>query len=159
GDVLVAPITDPDWEPVMKRVAAIVTDHGGRTAHAAIISREFGIPCVVGTGNGTSVLQDGQPVTVVCSEGPEGRVYPGKLAFETRRVDASTFAKTRTPIMLIVGDPERAFAHAALPSSGVGLARLEFIINNHRRAPHGARPLPALPGRGDRGRDRAPDRR
>jgi pyruvate,water dikinase len=131
GDVLVAPITDPDWEPVMKRVAAIVTDHGGRTAHAAIISREFGIPCVVGTGNGTSVLQDGQPVTVVCSEGPEGRVYPGKLAFETRRVDASSFAKTRTPIMLIVGDPERAFAHAALPSSGVGLARLEFIINNH----------------------------
>jgi pyruvate,water dikinase len=130
GDVLVAPLTDPDWEPVMKRVAAIVTDHGGRTAHAAIISREFGIPCVVGTGNGTTTLKDGQPVTVSCAEGPEGRVYSGKLAFEVSKVDASSFARTETPIMLIVGDPERAFTHAAIPNAGVGLARLEFIITN-----------------------------
>jgi pyruvate,water dikinase len=130
GDVLVAPLTDPDWEPVMRRVSAIVTDHGGRTAHAAIISREFGIPCVVGTGTGTTTLKDGQLVTVVCSEGPEGHVYPGKLAFEATRVDAATFARPETPIMLIVGDPDRAFAHSAIPNAGVGLARLEFIITN-----------------------------
>lgn len=130
GDVLVAPLTDPDWEPVMKRVAAIVTDHGGRTAHAAIISREFGIPCVVGTGNATTTLEDGQPVTVSCAEGPEGSVYAGKLAFETTKVDVSSLEPIGTPIMLIVGDPERAFAHAALPNAGVGLARLEFIITN-----------------------------
>jgi pyruvate,water dikinase len=130
GDVLVAPITDPDWEPVMKRVAAIVTDHGGRTAHAAIISREFGIPCVVGTGNATTTLEVGQPVTVSCAEGPEGRVYAGRLAFETTKVDASTLEPTATPIMLIVGDPDRAFAHSAIPNAGVGLARLEFIIAN-----------------------------
>ncbi len=128
--MLVAPLTDPDWEPVMKRVAAIVTDHGGRTAHAAIISREFGIPCVVGTGNATTTLEDGQPVTVSCAEGPEGSVYAGKLAFETTKVDVSSLEPIGTPIMLIVGDPERAFAHAALPNAGVGLARLEFIITN-----------------------------
>lgn len=130
GDVLVAPITDPDWEPVMKRVAAIVTDQGGRTAHAAIVSREFGIPCIVGTGTATKLLQDGQPVTVSCAEGPEGRVYAGTLAFEKTTVDVSTFARPETAILLNVADPDRAFTLAALPSQGVGLARLEFIITN-----------------------------
>ena len=130
GDVLVAPITDPDWEPVMKRVAAIVTDHGGRTAHAAIVSREFGIPCIVGTGNATTALRDGQPVTVSCAEGPEGRVYSGKLAFEKTKLEASRLPRPKTPIMLIVGNPDQAFTHAAIPNAGVGLARLEFIITN-----------------------------
>ena len=131
GDVLVARLTDPDWEPVMRRVAAIVTDQGGRTAHAAIVSREFGIPCIVGTGNATEVLDDGDEVTVVCSEGAEGRVYAGRMRFEIERIDASVIPQTRTQVMLTVGDPARAFQLSFIPNAGVGLARTEFIITNH----------------------------
>ena len=131
GEVLVAPNTDPDWEPVMRRVAAIVTDQGGRTAHAAIVSREFGIPCIVGTGNATHVLTTGETITVCCAEGSEGRVYSGKLPFGLEEVAATEIPKTRTNIMLIVGDPSKAFDFAAIPNGGVGLARMEFIINNH----------------------------
>ncbi len=128
GEVLVASMTDPDWEPIMKRAAAIVTDRGGRTCHAAIVSRELGVPCVVGTGNGTEVLADGQTVTVSCAEGETGSVYRGALAFERRQVDLSALPKTRTKVLLNVGNPGEAFRLAALPSDGVGLARIEFII-------------------------------
>ncbi|MGA8144011.1 MAG: phosphoenolpyruvate synthase [Candidatus Acidiferrales bacterium] len=131
GEVLVARNTDPDWEPVMRRVAAIVTDQGGRTAHAAIVSREFGIPCIVGTGNATQVLSTGRNVTVCCSEGSEGHVYDGRLPFEVEHVEASTLPATHTKVMLIVGDPAQAFHLAAIPNEGVGLARLEFIVTNH----------------------------
>jgi len=131
GEVLIAPITDPDWEPVMRRVAAIVTERGGRTAHAAIVSREFGLPCIVGADGVMERLHDGDEVTVCCAEGDEGHVYPGPLRFEVDRIDASGIPETRTKVMLIVGDPARAFAHAAVPNSGVGLARLEFIITTH----------------------------
>ena len=131
GDVLVAEMTDPDWEPVMRRVAAIVTDTGGRTAHAAIVSREFGLPCIVGTGNATTTLHDGDQVTVCCAEGSEGRVYPGRLPFDVTHVDVTQVPQTRTKVMLIVGDPSRAFALAAIPNAGVGLARTEFIVTNH----------------------------
>ncbi|HEX6043688.1 MAG TPA: phosphoenolpyruvate synthase [Pyrinomonadaceae bacterium] len=131
GDVLVAGLTDPDWEPVMKRVAAIVTDRGGRTAHAAIVSREFGIPCIVGSGNATAVLKDSDEVTVVCSEGPEGHVYPGRLRFEIEKIDAAAVPQTNTQVMLTVGDPARAFHLSFIPNSGVGLARTEFIVTNH----------------------------
>jgi len=130
-DVLVAAKTDPDWEPVMKRVAAIVTDQGGRTAHAAIVSRELGIPCIVGTGNGTQLLHDGKEVTVSCSEGSEGRVYAGRVPFEIERIDASTVPRTHTQVMLNVGDPSNALALAAIPNAGVGLARIEFIVTNY----------------------------
>jgi pyruvate, water dikinase len=131
GDVLVAESTDPDWEPVMRRVTAIITNQGGRTAHAAIVSREFGIPCIVGTGNATSILKNGQDVTVCCAEGSEGHVYAGRIPFDIKLIDASTVPKTRTKIMLIVGDPSQAFHLAALPNEGVGLARIEFIVTNH----------------------------
>lgn len=131
GEVLVAENTDPDWEPVMRRVAAIVTDQGGRTAHAAIVSREFGLPCIVGTGNATSALKDGQEVTVCCAEGAEGHVYAGRLAVDVERVDAAAVPATKTQVMLILGDPSRAFAQAIIPNAGVGLARTEFIITNH----------------------------
>lgn len=131
GDVLVAESTDPDWEPVMRRVAAIVTNQGGRTAHAAIVSREFGIPCIVGTGNATSILENGRDVTVCCAEGSEGHVYDGRTPFDIKLIDASTVPKTRTKIMLIVGDPSQAFHLAAIPNEGVGLARIEFIVTNH----------------------------
>ncbi len=131
GEVLVAQNTDPDWEPVMRRVSAIVTDQGGRTAHAAIVSREFGIPCIVGTGNATRTLTTGKDVTVCCSEGAEGHVYEGRIPFEIERVQASTVPKTRTRVMLILGDPGQAFHLSAIPNEGVGLARLEFIITNH----------------------------
>jgi pyruvate,water dikinase len=131
GDVLVAQNTDPDWEPVMRRVAAIVTDQGGRTAHAAIVSREFGIPCIVGTGNATQALSTGRDVTVCCSEGSEGHVYSGRIPFEIEHVKAGTTPKTRTKIMLIIGDPAQAFHMAAIPNEGVGLARIEFIVTNH----------------------------
>jgi pyruvate, water dikinase len=131
GEVLVAKNTDPDWEPVMRRVSAIVTDQGGRTAHAAIVSREFGVPCIVGSGNATSLLQPGQDVTVCCAEGAEGHVYGGRIPFEVQRIDASHVPVTKTAIMLIVGDPGQAFALSAIPNAGVGLARAEFIINNH----------------------------
>jgi pyruvate,water dikinase len=131
GDILVAEMTDPDWEPVMRRVAAIVTDKGGRTAHAAIVSREFGLPCIVGTEKATARLRDGDEVTVCCAEGAEGRVYAGTVPFAVERIDASTVPSTRTQIMLIVGDPGHAFSLAAIPNSGVGLARTEFIVTNH----------------------------
>jgi pyruvate,water dikinase len=131
GDVLIARLTDPDWEPVMRRVSAIVTDQGGRTAHAAIVSREFGLPCIVGTGNATEVLRDGAEVTVVCSEGSEGHVYEGKIPFEIQPIDASGVPPTRTDVMLTVGDPAKAFEFASIPNSGVGLARTEFIVTNH----------------------------
>ncbi|MFM7320283.1 MAG: phosphoenolpyruvate synthase [Armatimonadota bacterium] len=127
GEVLVAGITDPDWEPVMQRVAAIVTDHGGRTAHAAIVSRELGLPCIVGTGDATTVLRDGQEVTVVCAEGPTGRVTRGATPFAVERIDVAT-ARTRTKVQLTLADPDQAFAHARLPVDGVGLARMEFLI-------------------------------
>jgi pyruvate,water dikinase len=130
GEVLVAEKTDPDWEPTMRRVAAIVTDQGGRTAHAAIVSREFGLPCIVGTGQATARLSNGQAVTVSCAEGAEGRVYDGFVPFTVERVDAAAVPATRTRVMLIVGDPGRAFALAAIPNAGVGLARMEFIITN-----------------------------
>ena len=131
GDVLVAKLTDPDWEPVMKRVAAIVTDQGGRTAHAAIVSREFGIPCIVGSGNATEVLKEGDEVTVSCSEGTEGHVYAGRLAFEIQTIDAEAVPKTRTDVMLTVSDPAMVFKLSFIPNEGVGLARTEFIVTNH----------------------------
>lgn len=131
GDVLVARITDPDWEPVMRRVAAIVTDQGGRTAHAAIVSREFGLPCIVGTGNGTHVLHDGDEVTVTCSEGPEGHVYAGLIPFNVEKIDASVVSQTQTSVMLTVGDPGKAFELSFIPNAGVGLARTEFIVTNN----------------------------
>jgi pyruvate,water dikinase len=131
GEVLVAERTDPDWEPVMRRVQAIVTDSGGRTAHAAIVSREFGLPCIVGTGTATSAIRTGDPVTVCCAEGEEGSVYPGILPFTVERIDAAALPSTRrTQVMLIVGDPGRAFALSAIPNDGVGLARIEFIITD-----------------------------
>jgi pyruvate,water dikinase len=131
GEVLVAQSTDPDWEPVMRRVAAIVTDQGGRTAHAAIVSREFGIPCIVGAGNATERLTTGQEVTVCCAEGSEGHVYEGRLQFGTEKIEAASVPTTRTKIMLTVGDPSQAFRFSFIPNSGVGLARTEFIVTNH----------------------------
>ena len=130
GEVLVAESTDPDWEPVMKKAAAIVTNQGGRTAHAAIVSREFGIPCIVGTGNATKVLQTGTEVTVCCSQGSTGHVYEGRLTFEVEKVKAEAVPKTHTKVMLNVGDPAQAFHLAEIPNSGVGLARIEFIVNH-----------------------------
>jgi pyruvate,water dikinase len=128
GDVLVADMTDPDWEPVMKRVSAIVTNKGGRTAHAAIVARELGLPCVVGTGNATEVLPDGTDVTVCCAEGVEGHIYEGKIPFHVDRLEAKDLASTQTAIMMNVADPTQAFRLAEIPNNGVGLARLEFII-------------------------------
>ena len=130
GDVLVTDMTDPDWEPVMKRAAAIVTDRGGRTCHAAIIARELGIPAVVGTGEGSSILSDGTEVTVSCAEGDEGRVYDGKLDFDLQRVELDRMPELPVKIMMNVASPDRAMAFAALPHKGVGLARLEFIVSN-----------------------------
>jgi pyruvate,water dikinase len=131
GEVLVARLTDPDWEPVMRRVAAIVTDQGGRTAHAAIVSRELGIPCIVGSGNATEVLRTGDEITVVCSEGPEGHVYAGRVAFSVEKIAAAAVPATRTHVMLTIGDPARAFKTSFIPNDGVGLARTEFIVTNH----------------------------
>jgi pyruvate,water dikinase len=129
GDVLVADMTDPDWEPVMKRAAAIVTNRGGRTCHAAIIARELGVPAVVGCRDATEVLRDGQAVTVSCAEGDTGHVYEGVLDFDSQQVELATLPEAPVKIMMNVGNPDRAFAFAALPHQGVGLARLEFIIN------------------------------
>src|SRR5688572_21746758 len=131
GDVLVTSMTDPAWEPIMKRAAAIVTDRGGRTCHSAIISRELGLPCIVGTGNATQVLQSGTDVTISCSEGTHGNVYEGSIEFAVDRREVGNEARPRTQVMMNVGDPDHAFAVASLPNDGVGLARLEFIINNH----------------------------
>ncbi|WP_084186725.1 phosphoenolpyruvate synthase [Andreprevotia chitinilytica] len=129
GDVLVSDMTDPDWEPVMKRAAAIVTNRGGRTCHAAIIARELGIPAVVGTGSATRVLKDGDLVTVSCSEGDTGNVYEGLLKFEKMEVALEKMPESPVKLMMNVGNPELAFEFAQLPNEGVGLARLEFIIN------------------------------
>jgi pyruvate,water dikinase len=129
GDVLVADMTDPDWEPVMKRASAIVTNRGGRTCHAAIIARELGIPAVVGCGNATETLPDGQEVTVSCAEGDEGLVYKGKLSFEEQQIELGRLPKLDVKLMMNVGNPERAFDFSAIPNAGVGLARLEFIVN------------------------------
>ena len=130
GDVLVTDMTDPDWEPVMKRASAIVTNRGGRTCHAAIIARELGIPAVVGCGNATETLKDDQKVTVVCSEGDTGVVYQGLLDFTLTESNAEQMPVLNTKIMMNIGNPERAFQFAKLPNDGVGLARLEFLINN-----------------------------
>ncbi|GAA1263291.1 phosphoenolpyruvate synthase [Arthrobacter pascens] len=129
GDVLVANMTDPDWEPIMKKAAAIVTDRGGRTCHAAIIARELGIPAVVGTGNASRVLGDGSPVTVSCAEGEAGFVYEGILDYTLQETSLDTMPPAPVKIMMNVGTPEQAFSFSRLPNHGVGLARLEFIIN------------------------------
>ncbi|MEN2508676.1 phosphoenolpyruvate synthase [Stutzerimonas stutzeri] len=129
GDVLVSDMTDPDWEPVMKRASAIVTNRGGRTCHAAIIARELGIPAVVGCGNATELLQDGQRVTVTCAEGDTGLIFEGELGFDIRQNSIDAMPELPFKIMMNVGNPDRAFDFAQLPNAGVGLARLEFIIN------------------------------
>jgi pyruvate, water dikinase len=131
GEILVTQMTDPDWEPILKLAAGIVTDRGGRTCHAAIISRELGIPCIVGTGNGSEVLADHQSATVCCSEGETGSVYDGILEYEIRRFDMEHLQRTKTKIMMNVGNPDNAFHLSFIPNDGVGLARLEFIINNY----------------------------
>ncbi|MDO9349642.1 MAG: phosphoenolpyruvate synthase, partial [Deltaproteobacteria bacterium] len=130
GEVLVTQMTDPDWEPIMKIAAGIVTDRGGRTCHAAIISRELGIPCVVGTVNGSEVLGDYRSATVCCSEGETGLVFEGILDYEVKRFDMEHLEKPHTRIMMNVGNPDNAFHLSFIPNDGVGLARLEFIINN-----------------------------
>jgi pyruvate,water dikinase len=131
GEVLVAESTSPDWEPVMKIAAAIVTERGGRTCHAAIVARELGVPAVVGAAGARDTLKTGRLVTVSCAEGEVGRVYDGRLAFEATRVETSEVKRPRTEIMLNLGNPELAFRTAMLPSDGVGLARMEFIISEH----------------------------
>lgn len=131
GDVLVADMTDPNWEPVMKRAAAIVTNRGGRTCHAAIIARELGVPAVVGCANATDVLKDGAVVTVSCAEGDEGRIYDGPIETEVTEVSRGALPEIPLKIMMNVGNPQLAFDFCQIPNSGVGLARLEFIINNN----------------------------
>jgi pyruvate,water dikinase len=133
GEVLVTEMTDPDWEPVMKRAAAVVTDRGGRTCHAAIVSRELGIPAIVGTGTGTSAVATGDEITVSCAEGEEGFVYRGLLPVRVERIDLAELPRPRTAVMMNVGNPAEAFSLSFLPNEGVGLARLEFIITNHVR--------------------------
>ena len=130
GDILVTDMTDPDWEPVMKKAGAIVTNRGGRTCHAAIIARELGIPAIVGCGNATATLAENEEVTVSCAEGDTGYVYRGKLDFEVTRQDSGNLPELPVKIMMNVGNPELAFEFAQIPSGGVGLARLEFVINN-----------------------------
>lgn len=130
GDVLVADMTDPNWEPVMKRASALVTNRGGRTCHAAIIARELGIPAIVGSGNATDLLQDGQIVTVSCAEGETGYVYAGAVPFTVTQEEEAKLAPAPVKIMMNVGNPDMAFSFAQIPNDGVGLARLEFVINN-----------------------------
>jgi pyruvate,water dikinase len=134
GEVLVTNKTDPDWEPIMKKSSAIVTNAGGRTCHAAIIAREMGIPAIVGCGDATSVIKNGQEITVSSSEGEEGRVYEGLVPFEIQETILDNLPKTRTKILMNVGNPEEAFGLSSIPCDGVGLARLEFIIANHIKA-------------------------
>ncbi|MEO0084408.1 MAG: phosphoenolpyruvate synthase, partial [candidate division WOR-3 bacterium] len=131
GEVLVTEITDPDWEPIMKIASAIVTDKGGRTSHAAIVSRELGIPCIVGTTNATSVLKDKMEITVDCSSGEIGKIYKGILPFEIKKEDLGRLPEVRTQVMVNIGSPDEAFSHYNLPVKGVGLAREEFIIASH----------------------------
>lgn len=134
GEVLVTDTTTPDWEPVMKRSAAIVTGRGGRTCHAAILARELGIPAVVGLADAPKVLPDGMKITVSCAEGDVGKVYEGELPFEVRRTELGELPRPRTRIMVNLGNPDLAFRTAALPADGVGLARMEFIISEHIKA-------------------------
>jgi pyruvate, water dikinase len=131
GDVLVTSMTDPAWEPIMKKAAAIITDRGGRTCHSAIISRELGLPCIVGAGDATEKLETGLEITVSCAEGSQGNVYEGLVEFAVERHAVGEGVRPRTQVMMNVGDPDHAFSVARLPNDGVGLARLEFIINNH----------------------------
>jgi pyruvate, water dikinase len=134
GDVLVTSRTDPDWEPIMKKASAIVTNQGGRTCHAAIIARELGIPAIVGCDEATSNIRSGQAVTVSCAEGEEGQVYPGMLKFEIKEIELDQVPRTRTQVMMNLGNPQEAFSLAAIPNDGVGLTRMEFIIANHIQA-------------------------
>ncbi len=131
GQVLVTDMTDPDWEPIMKIAAAIVTDKGGRTCHAAIVSRELGIPCVVGTGKASALLKKNQKITIDCASGEDGFVYEGILPYRIEKNNIKDLGKTKTKIMMNIGEPELAFSNSMVPNSGVGLARLEFIINNY----------------------------
>jgi pyruvate,water dikinase len=131
GEVLVTDMTDPDWEPVMKKASAVITNRGGRTCHAAIVSREHGVPCLVGTGNGTSILRNGQEVTISCAEGEEGIVMEGRLPFMSVKKSTESLSHLHTKIMVNVGNPEQALKASMLPVDGVGLARLEFIIAEH----------------------------
>jgi pyruvate,water dikinase len=131
GEVLVTDMTDPDWEPIMKIAAAIVTNRGGRTCHAAIISRELGIPCIIGTVDGSKKIKSGQEITISCADGETGNIYEGLLKFEVERLDLENIPQTRTKIMMNVGIPEKAFTECQIPNEGVGLAREEFIINSH----------------------------
>ncbi|MEX1323428.1 MAG: phosphoenolpyruvate synthase, partial [Synechococcaceae cyanobacterium] len=133
GDLLVTARTDPDWEPILKRASGVITDQGGRTCHAAIIAREMGITAIVGSGNATERISDGEVITASCCEGDEGRVYRGELPFRVEERELSHLPETRTRILMNVGNPEEAFKLAAIPCDGVGLARLEFIIANHIR--------------------------
>ena len=130
GDVLIADMTDPDWEPIMKRAAAIVTNRGGRTCHAAIIARELGVPAVVGCTDATDRIHEGQSVTVSCAEGDTGFIYAGLIPYEHKTIELSHMPEIPVKIMMNVANPDRAFAFAATPNKGIGLARLEFIINN-----------------------------
>ncbi|MGB5770720.1 MAG: phosphoenolpyruvate synthase, partial [Crocosphaera sp.] len=134
GEVLVTNRTDPDWEPIMKKASAIVTNQGGRTCHAAIIAREMGIPAIVGCGDATDKIKTRQEITVCCAEGDEGKVYDGLLTFEVEETLLDNLPTTRTQILMNVGNPEKAFSLAEIPCDGVGLARLEFIIANHIKA-------------------------
>jgi pyruvate,water dikinase len=131
GEVLVTARTDPDWEPIMKKASAVITNQGGRTCHAAIIARELGLPAIVGCGDATEVLHDEQEVTVSCAEGEEGQVYEGLLPFEVEELALDNLPRTRTQILMNVGNPQEAFGLSAIPCDGVGLARTEFIIANH----------------------------
>jgi pyruvate, water dikinase len=131
GEILVSDTTSPDWEPVMKTAAAIITNKGGRTCHAAIISRELGVPAIVGCGNATEVLQTGQEVTVCCAEGEDGKVYERKLQYEITKTDLSSLPKPKTKIMMNLGNPDMAFSLSSFPVDGVGLARMEFIISEY----------------------------
>jgi pyruvate,water dikinase len=134
GEVLVTDKTDPDWEPIMKRAAAIVTNRGGRTCHAAIVSRELGVPAIVGTQHGTDLIATGRDVTVSCAEGDTGRVYDGRLEFDVERTNLAALGRPRTKVMMNVGNPDEAFALSLRPNDGVGLARMEFIITSSIKA-------------------------
>lgn len=133
GEVLITEMTDPDWVPIMKRASAIVTNRGGRTSHAAIVSRELGLPCIVGTNNATDVIKKGQKITVCCAEGERGVVYEGLLKFKAETIDIKNASKPKTKVMINVGTPEEAFELSSLPNDGVGLAREEFIVNEYIR--------------------------
>ncbi|MEB3182179.1 MAG: phosphoenolpyruvate synthase [Nostocaceae cyanobacterium] len=134
GEVLVTNRTDPDWEPIMKKASAIVTNQGGRTCHAAIIAREMGIPAIVGCGNATTVIKSGDDITICCAEGETGKIYKGLLKYEIKEVPLDNIPRTRTQVMMNVGNPEEAFGFSSIPNDGVGLARMEFIIANHIKA-------------------------